>query len=480
MGRVKARTQSSPKAAPMQARSLLPTRPGLLQLKSAAGDAVGMDEECDGCKKGMGIQRFASGPGGPAVAPPIVHEVLRSPGQPLDASTRAFMEPRFGHDFSRVRVHTDASAARSARAVHANAYTVGQDVVFAEKHYTPGTIAGKGLLAHELTHVIQQQGATGLGRLTLDSPGVPAEREAETVAARVIEGTAVTVDPRSSGAQHLQRDLATPPPLLSPAQPDLTAEQIQRAITYNRARYDATNTLLIQNLLGGPVTGEWTEETIVAVAATQEEYGLKKDGMVGMETFAFLNREQQSEGAPTDTANCLTDFQVIGIQQPSITRDDPGQCTIRGYFRTASQFSSRCQCSQFQYRQFIRGHFWRQRGTVQTDLSNIFFTEPAGFLTAAFQEDGSANDPVAPFYGHRDHPANPAFEDHYLNDQFVDDQPNGCLYRNEDFPSAVVNDCQAGDVYDLDMNFRGEIRRNDIPVQTKFWTAINGQFTAPG
>ena len=61
--------------------------------------------------------------------PSIVHEVLRSPGQPLDATTRGFMEPRFGYDFRAVRVHTDSQAAESARAVNALAYTVGRDVV---------------------------------------------------------------------------------------------------------------------------------------------------------------------------------------------------------------------------------------------------------------------------------------------------------------------------------------------------------------
>ncbi|MGB9632210.1 MAG: DUF4157 domain-containing protein [Chloroflexaceae bacterium] len=96
--------------------------------------------------------------------PPIVHEVLRSPGQPLDAETRAFMEPRFGHDFSRVRVHTDARAAESARAVNALAYTVGRDVVFGAGQYAPGASAGRRLLAHELAHVVQQ------GDLKLDFP----------------------------------------------------------------------------------------------------------------------------------------------------------------------------------------------------------------------------------------------------------------------------------------------------------------------
>src|SRR5437660_938345 len=71
--------------------------------------------------------------------PPIVHDVLNAPGQPLDAATRAFFEPRFGHDFSRVRVHTDAKAAESARAVNATAYTVGRDIVFGAAQYSPGT-----------------------------------------------------------------------------------------------------------------------------------------------------------------------------------------------------------------------------------------------------------------------------------------------------------------------------------------------------
>src|SRR5205823_2267360 len=91
-----------------------------------------------------------------STVPPVVHNVLRSPGQALEPGTRAFMEPRFGHDFSQVRVHTDAQAAESARAVNALAYTVGQDVVFGVGQYAPRTLEGKRLLAHELTHMVQQ------------------------------------------------------------------------------------------------------------------------------------------------------------------------------------------------------------------------------------------------------------------------------------------------------------------------------------
>jgi hypothetical protein len=95
----------------------------------------------------------------PTAAPPVVHEVLRAPGQPLDPATRAFMEPRFGHDFSRVRVHSGDAAALSAQAVNAQAYTAGHNIVFGAGRFAPGTHAGQELLAHELTHVVQQSGS---------------------------------------------------------------------------------------------------------------------------------------------------------------------------------------------------------------------------------------------------------------------------------------------------------------------------------
>ena len=99
---------------------------------------------------------------GQIAAPPIVREVLAIPGQPLDPATRGFMEPRFGNDFSTVRVHSDATAEQSARDVSAHAYTVGHNIVFGAGRFEPGTHEGRRLLAHELTHVVQQGGATPL------------------------------------------------------------------------------------------------------------------------------------------------------------------------------------------------------------------------------------------------------------------------------------------------------------------------------
>lgn len=101
--------------------------------------------------------------------PPTVYEALSSPRRSLDAATRSFMETRFGHDFSRVRIHHDEKAARSARAVHAHAYTVGQSIVFGKGQYAPASIAGKRLLAHELTHVLQQEQGSERNRIQCNS-----------------------------------------------------------------------------------------------------------------------------------------------------------------------------------------------------------------------------------------------------------------------------------------------------------------------
>ena len=113
----------------------------------------------------------ASAPAG-IPAPPMVHDVLRSPGQPLDQSTRDFFEPRFGSDLSGVRVHTSALAAESASAVGARAFTVGNDIVFGRGEFAPGTTDGSRLLAHELTHYVQQDATPPtLRRQAIHVPG---------------------------------------------------------------------------------------------------------------------------------------------------------------------------------------------------------------------------------------------------------------------------------------------------------------------
>lgn len=178
----------------------------LLQRKCACGGSTGLTGECQECRRArqlgqrlqaklradaagdeceheadrvadhvmempeVQVERGATAPIAPLVqrrvaasidvgfraAPPIVRDVVASPGQPLDATTRGFFEPRFGHDFSQVRVHAGDDADQSARAVRAHAYTVGSNIVFGAGRFPPHTGEGRRLLAHELAHTIQQ------------------------------------------------------------------------------------------------------------------------------------------------------------------------------------------------------------------------------------------------------------------------------------------------------------------------------------
>jgi hypothetical protein len=133
-----------------------------LSVASAPAQLSRKCAECEAEEKPKMLQAKPAGSAQDAVgdAPPIVHEALRSPGQPLDAAARAFFEPRFGHDFSTVRVHSDGSVASSAHAVNARAYTRGDRIVFGAGQYSPDSDDGRRLLAHELAHVVQQSGTT--------------------------------------------------------------------------------------------------------------------------------------------------------------------------------------------------------------------------------------------------------------------------------------------------------------------------------
>lgn len=130
---------------------------------SITAAAPQVSRACAGCEEkeaGTLQAKPATAPGpAHAHAPAVVNQVLASPGRPLDAGTRSFMERRFGQGFQDVRIHTDARAAQSASAVEALAYTVGPNVVFGAGQYDPESPRGRRLLAHELTHVAQQKSA---------------------------------------------------------------------------------------------------------------------------------------------------------------------------------------------------------------------------------------------------------------------------------------------------------------------------------
>jgi uncharacterized protein DUF4157 len=158
---------------------------GVLQRACVCGTHSHGKDDCAKCKEERfaELRRFPSRPRTDRDVPPIVYHVLRSPGEPLRDPTRAAMEARFGHDFSHVRVHTNSTASQSTEAVDALAYTVGRDVVFRTGLYQPTTLEGRKLLAHELTHVVQQGRSDSVPlALQVGSSRDPREAEAQAFA----------------------------------------------------------------------------------------------------------------------------------------------------------------------------------------------------------------------------------------------------------------------------------------------------------
>jgi hypothetical protein len=135
---------------------------------------------------------------------PVRKVVQSGGGQSLDRDTQQLMESKLGHDFSSVRVHTDREADRSAESVQAQAYTVGENVVFRSGKYDPSSSDGRKTLAHELTHVVQQRsgpvdGQPAAGGIRVSTPGDPYEQEADATAAAVMRSTDPPVE------SHVQR-----------------------------------------------------------------------------------------------------------------------------------------------------------------------------------------------------------------------------------------------------------------------------------
>lgn len=166
--------------------------------------------ECENCRrKRLGVQRYSldgSGRNARGIQDPArLERVVQTPGTVLDAGTKSLMNSRFGHDFSRVRIHSDAAAAASARAERAHAYTLGEHVVFGHGRYAPATTEGRRLLAHELAHVVQQTENTG----SVTLPGATSEAEADHAARAVTHNLPVPVI-GSVNAPVIQRDDAEP------------------------------------------------------------------------------------------------------------------------------------------------------------------------------------------------------------------------------------------------------------------------------
>lgn len=192
--------------------TLVPPCRNLLQRKCACGNGATSGGECPQCARKPQQGRTADS------VPAAVHEVLRSPGQPLGAELLGPMESRFGSDFSQVRVHTDAHAAESARAVNAAAYTVGRDVVFGANQFAPSTADGQKRLAHELAHVVQQGAhkVSDTDALTIGAPVDAHEVQADRAAEQVVAGPGSPTLDGTEGAVVRRQTLPGDAPLATP------------------------------------------------------------------------------------------------------------------------------------------------------------------------------------------------------------------------------------------------------------------------
>lgn len=205
-------------------------RSAVLRRRCACGQHSPGGSECSSCGDTRRTAlRSATGPttigsGREGLAPPIVHDVLRSPAPSLDSSARRLLEPRFAQDFSGVRVHAGPRAAEAAEAVNARAFTVGQNIVLGQGH-SPTSGGGLELMAHELAHTVQQADTPQpTGPIEIGPADHPAEREADRLSSAALAGGEVGAPAQATPepAGQLRRDdndKPAPKPLIPAPKP---------------------------------------------------------------------------------------------------------------------------------------------------------------------------------------------------------------------------------------------------------------------
>jgi hypothetical protein len=159
------------------------------------------------------VTLFRQGEGEADVAPEVEQTIqsARGAGQPLDSTVRAQMEPAFGANFGGVRFHTNHQADGLNHALSARAFTTGQDIFFKQGEYRPGTSGGRELLAHELTHVVQQNGDQVQTKLTVGAPGDRYEQEADQVARTIVQREGMSAQRQVEPNEEQEEPIQTKP-----------------------------------------------------------------------------------------------------------------------------------------------------------------------------------------------------------------------------------------------------------------------------
>jgi hypothetical protein len=329
--------------------------------------------------------------------------MLFSAGQPLDRSALDYMEPRFGQDFSGVRIHLDSRAEAAADAMGAKAFTVGCDIAFGTGRYAPGTSEGKRLLAHELTHVVQQGNNDG--------------------------GT-------------LRRDLAIAPPRPDAVGRALSAAQMADAIAFNNQVLGAiANSAdiirMIRDVIGiSPVPAVVDEDFVNAVVQWQANFRLGQDGKLGPATARPLFREIGAEGVGRGRIRRAPRYNPAG--PINVPRPTPRVAN----FTMTAEFDSDPVNGIFpsccEVRQDIQ---WDAAFVTASVAAGNGSVPHAGFPAAHpantwIEDRDQANDR----YGHRTGPmSDPGPGDQYL-DQHRRNQAFGHRYEGSDSPQGLAAD----------------------------------------
>ena len=288
--------------------------------KCACGKYIVSGGECEECKKSRQatLQRAKTNAALMSAAPPIVHEVLRSPGQPLDVATRSNMEPRFGHDFRSVRVHADSKAAESARAVNALAYTVGRDVVFGAGQFSPTSTAGRKLIAHELTHVVQQQGASTSipDELQIGSPSDASELEAAAAPDKFVSLGSLAGSAATRARQQVSRQI-------NPMEERAPLSRESRRHAGSPLPYRQATELAECIRIMGDANAAYCRQTVLGEAPVPSPVQIARQGGNGL---SFISTDRI-----TLTASVSADWTVHGVSS-NAGRGNPHQAKNRTQF----------------------------------------------------------------------------------------------------------------------------------------------------
>jgi hypothetical protein len=338
-------------------------------------------------------------------------ESARGSGQALDSGVRRRMDSAFGADFSGVRVHTDDRADRLNRSLDARAFTTGQDIFFRQGEYQPSSSAGGTLLAHELTHVVQQTGNVR-AKLTIGQPGDRYEQEADRVAEQVVRM------PESSGVEQAGRARTMCPECEEEQSLQTSTTSLQRGLATSGSSGAA------QSLME---TDEGTET--IAVNRLENEATTTVNG-----------------GGGTASSSCSVTGSFTTIPSGSLAATVSGG-RLRASFSMIGEFSPSipCNCSGGEYRQYVRGRFTRNGSNVTHRLcgTNLHPTN--------YQEDCGIFGGTTYKYGYR--------SIHFGNSYFTNpDQATGCRFVGYDSPGIGG---ASGDTVAVNLDFLGALIDTD-------------------